>query len=121
MGSRTRVRRAAVRRAGARRGRRGDARALRRHDLGVVRRDDRRGERPARGRAAPRRHAQRPDLDDQHRRLGAYMWSALVAEELGLISHAEVVERLGKTITTLEQMERHESGQYFNWYDHRTG
>ena len=27
--------------------------------------------------------------------IGAYMWSALVAEELGVISHAEVVERLG--------------------------
>ena len=53
--------------------------------------------------------------------IGAYMWSALVAEKLGLISHAEVVERLGKTLTSLEHMERHESGQYFNWYDHRTG
>ena len=50
------------------------------------------------------------------------MWSALVAEELGVISHAEVVERLGTTLTTIERLERHEpSGQYYNWYDHRTG
>ena len=54
--------------------------------------------------------------------IGAYMWSALVAEELGVISHAEVVERLGTTITTLEGLERHApSGQFYNWYDHRTG
>src|SRR3954453_372086 len=54
--------------------------------------------------------------------IGAYMWSAVVAEGVGIISHAETVERLGKTIDTLEQMERHESsGQYYNWYDHRNG
>ena len=39
--------------------------------------------------------------------IGAYMWSALVAEELGVISHAEVVERLGTTLTTIERLERH--------------
>jgi Putative glucoamylase/Protein of unknown function (DUF3131) len=54
--------------------------------------------------------------------IGAYMWSTVVAERLGLISHTETVERLSKTIGTLERMERHEaSGQYYNWYDHRTG
>jgi hypothetical protein len=54
--------------------------------------------------------------------IGAYMWSALVAERLGIIDHSETVERLGKTLTTLERLERHApSGQYFNWYDHRTG
>jgi hypothetical protein len=54
--------------------------------------------------------------------IGAYMWSALVAEELGVIRRSEAVERLDRTIGTLERMERHEpSGQYFNWYDHRTG
>ncbi len=54
--------------------------------------------------------------------IGAYMWSALVAERLGIIGHAETVSRLTATIGTLERMERHvESGQYFNWYDHRTG
>ncbi len=54
--------------------------------------------------------------------IGAYMWSALVAEELGIIGHGETVARLTTTIATLERMERHDpSGQYFNWYDHRTG
>lgn len=54
--------------------------------------------------------------------IGAYMWSALVAEQLDIISHRETVDRLGKTLTTLERLERHApSGQYFNWYDHRTG
>ncbi len=53
--------------------------------------------------------------------IGSYMWSALVAEELGFIDHGEVVSRLSKTLSTLEKMERHESGQYFNWLDHRSG
>ena len=54
--------------------------------------------------------------------IGAYMWSALVAERLRIIGHRETVDRLGRTLTTLERMERHEpSGQFYNWYDHRTG
>jgi len=54
--------------------------------------------------------------------IGAYMWSAVVAEQLGIIEHGELVSRLSTTLETLEGMERHEaSGQYFNWYDHRTG
>ena len=47
--------------------------------------------------------------------IGAYMWSTLVAERLGIIGHGEALDRLGKTIATLERMERHrESGQFFN-------
>ena len=54
--------------------------------------------------------------------IGAYMWSTVVAESLGIIDHEEAVWRLEQTISTLETMERHEeSGQYYNWYDHRTG
>ena len=54
--------------------------------------------------------------------IGAYMWSALVAERLGIISHAGTVQRLSTTIGTLEHMERYgASGQFYNWYDHRTG
>jgi Putative glucoamylase/Protein of unknown function (DUF3131)/RTX calcium-binding nonapeptide repeat (4 copies) len=54
--------------------------------------------------------------------IGAYMWSTVAADELGIIRQREAVERLDRTISTLERMERHaESGQYFNWYDHRTG
>jgi hypothetical protein len=54
--------------------------------------------------------------------IGAYMWSTLVARELGIIGRAEALARLEKTVGTLEHMERHgPSGQFFNWYDHRTG
>jgi len=54
--------------------------------------------------------------------IGAYMWSAVVAERLGIIDRAELVGRLRTTLGTLESIERHRpSGQYFNWYDHRTG
>src|SRR5918998_4753533 len=54
--------------------------------------------------------------------VGAYMWSTLVARELGIVDRREAAERLSRTIGSLERMERHESsGQYFNWYDHRTG
>ena len=54
--------------------------------------------------------------------IGAYMWSAVAAEELGYIGRRELVSRVERTLATLERMERHApSGQYFNWYDHRTG
>jgi hypothetical protein len=54
--------------------------------------------------------------------IGAYMWSAVAAEQLGIIGHRELVSRMRRTITTLEGMERHEpSGQFYNWYDHHTG
>jgi hypothetical protein len=52
--------------------------------------------------------------------IGAYMWSAVAAERLGLIGRGELVKRLDRTLTSLERMERHESGQFYNWYDHRT-
>ncbi len=54
--------------------------------------------------------------------IGAYMWSTLVAERLGIIGHREAVRRLGRTLHSLETIDRHEaSGQYYNWYDHVTG
>jgi hypothetical protein len=54
--------------------------------------------------------------------IGAYMWSAVVAERLGIIRRRELVDRLHQTISTLERMERHApSGQFYNWYDHTTG
>jgi len=54
--------------------------------------------------------------------IGAYMWSTVVAESLGIIDHDEAAERVDQTISTLETMERHEpSGQYYNWYDHTNG
>jgi Putative glucoamylase/Protein of unknown function (DUF3131)/RTX calcium-binding nonapeptide repeat (4 copies) len=51
--------------------------------------------------------------------IGAYLWSAVAAERLGIISHREAVARLGRTVTSLEHMERGGGGQYFNWYDIR--
>jgi hypothetical protein len=54
--------------------------------------------------------------------IGAYMWSAVVAEELGIIGRGELASRMRRTIASLENLERHEaSGQFYNWYDHRTG
>jgi hypothetical protein len=53
--------------------------------------------------------------------IGAYMWSAVAAERLGILSRQEEVARLRKTIGSLEKMERGPSGQFYNWYDHRTG
>ncbi len=54
--------------------------------------------------------------------IGAYMWSTIVADRLGLISHGAAVGRLQKTLHSLETMVRDQaSGQYFNWYDHTTG
>jgi len=38
--------------------------------------------------------------------IGAYMWSAVAAERLGIIRKKELVARLSKTLTTLEHMER---------------
>jgi hypothetical protein len=54
--------------------------------------------------------------------IGGYMWSAIVARELGLISAAEATTRIRRTLETLAQMEHHEpSGMYYNWYDEATG
>ncbi len=53
--------------------------------------------------------------------IGAYMWSAVVAHRLGLVSKHELVHRLSKTLATLKRMERSLGNQYWNWYDHRTG
>jgi hypothetical protein len=54
--------------------------------------------------------------------IGAYMWSAVAAERLGIIKKRELVARLSQTLTTLESMERYgNTGQYYNWYNHRTG
>ena len=38
--------------------------------------------------------------------IGAYLWSAVSAERLGVIGHRETVARLGRTLSTLERMER---------------
>ena len=38
--------------------------------------------------------------------IGAYLWSAVVAHRLGLISRRELVMRVSRTLRTLERMER---------------
>jgi hypothetical protein len=63
-----------------------------------------------------------PSIQTSTTNIGAYMWSTVVAERLGFITHAEALTRLDTTLDSLETMERHEpSGQYFNWYDHTNG
>lgn len=63
-----------------------------------------------------------PSIQTSTTNIGAYMWSTVVAERLGLIDHAEAVARLETTLASLETMERHQpSGQYYNWYDHTNG
>jgi hypothetical protein len=53
--------------------------------------------------------------------IGAYMWSAVAARRLGMLSRKEEVSRLSTTLGSLERMERGPGGQFYNWYDHRTG
>jgi hypothetical protein len=54
--------------------------------------------------------------------IGGYMWSAVVARDLGLISRREAADRIGKTLQTLQRLERHPaSGMFYNWYDPLNG
>ena len=54
--------------------------------------------------------------------IGAYMWSAVAAREIGIISPEETRARIARTLETLPTMEKHEpSGMYYNWYDPKTG
>jgi hypothetical protein len=54
--------------------------------------------------------------------IGGYLWSTVVARELGVISSAEATRRLRRTLETLSRMDHHEpSGMYYNWYDEETG
>ena len=54
--------------------------------------------------------------------IGGYMWSTVIARELGLISAGECRTRLAQTLTTLKSMKHHEpSGMFYNWYDEANG
>ena len=67
-----------------------------------------------------RRHDQRPDVDDEHRRLHVERGRRAAARHH--LARASSCARLSRTLTTLEHMERYgDTGQYYNWYDHRTG
>lgn len=50
--------------------------------------------------------------------IGGYLWSAVVARDLGIISIGECTNRVRQTLNTLLRMDIHEaSGLYVNWYD----
>ncbi|NYG06995.1 hypothetical protein BJ986_001482 [Phycicoccus badiiscoriae] len=54
--------------------------------------------------------------------IGGYMWSTVVARELGIISRGECTRRLVQTLHTLLRMKHHTpSGMYYNWYDEASG
>jgi hypothetical protein len=54
--------------------------------------------------------------------IGAYLWSAVAARNAGIIGRRELVTRASATLGTLERLERDAgSGQFYNWYDARTG
>jgi hypothetical protein len=54
--------------------------------------------------------------------IGGYLWSTVVARELGLITKDEATARLIRTLKTVYRMGHHEpSGMYYNWYDEATG
>jgi len=53
--------------------------------------------------------------------IGSYLWSAVVAEDLGVISRRELVSRTRTTLSSLAHLRRHPaSGQFYNWYDPAT-
>jgi Putative glucoamylase/Protein of unknown function (DUF3131) len=54
--------------------------------------------------------------------IGGYLWSAVVARDLGLISSPEATDRIAATLRTLRALPHHTwSGMYYNWYDPRDG
>jgi hypothetical protein len=54
--------------------------------------------------------------------IGAYLWSTVVARDLGLIDRDEARARMARTLDTVARLERHEpSGMFYNWYDPATG
>jgi hypothetical protein len=61
------------------------------------------------------------DVKTSTTNVGAYLWSAVVARRLRLISQRELDQRLSRTLDTLSHMDRPLGGQYWNWYDIRTG
>ena len=52
--------------------------------------------------------------------IGSYLWSIVVAEELGLIDTATATDRARRAVATIATLERHE-GFFYNWYDSNDG
>jgi hypothetical protein len=54
--------------------------------------------------------------------IGGYLWSTVVARELGIVSRREATARIRQTLAGLAALDRHDpSGMFYNWYDPRTG
>ncbi|GAA1724598.1 hypothetical protein GCM10009809_20460 [Isoptericola hypogeus] len=54
--------------------------------------------------------------------IGAYLWSTVVARDVGLIGAAEARDRMATTLDTVAGLRKHEpSGMFYNWYDPATG
>jgi Putative glucoamylase/Protein of unknown function (DUF3131) len=54
--------------------------------------------------------------------IGGYMWSTVIARELGIISAGECRKRLKQTLTTMSRLRHHvPSGMFYNWYDEANG
>jgi len=54
--------------------------------------------------------------------IGMYLWSTVAARHLGLIDSRDAVDRVRRTLTTVDGLRRHESsGMFYNWYDPATG
>lgn len=54
--------------------------------------------------------------------IGAYLWSTVVARDLGIITRGDARQRLATTLDSVAALERHEaSGMFCNWYDEATG
>src|SRR5215218_3519572 len=54
------------------------------------------------------------DVKTSPTNIGAYIWSAVVARRLGLMSERELTQRLSRTLDTLGQIDRPLGGQYWN-------
>jgi hypothetical protein len=54
--------------------------------------------------------------------IGGYLWSTVVARELGLINAGECLRRVSRTLATMSRIRRHTpSGMFYNWYDEGSG
>jgi hypothetical protein len=54
--------------------------------------------------------------------IGAYLWSTVVARDIGLIGDGEAHRRMAAALRTMSRVDRHPaSGMFYNWYDPKTG
>jgi hypothetical protein len=54
--------------------------------------------------------------------IGGYLWSTVIARDLGLISRSDAEHRVDRTLDTLDRLVHNEaSGMFYNWYDPHTG